>query len=728
MKIKKGFKLLSIFLAICTITVYLSNNIIIAFADQLQETDPIEEEYLCGEPEESEAEPNNGIIGEMIEIPADEGSTLDMMSSDLANIQFPDDGTDYVVLNGVYAFENFGNRGLWLDVQQDKCLPGYHMQQYAANGNPTETFDRSCLFKITRRESTDSYIIRSMLNNRLTFYFSGNEVLTKEIPPNDDDVSVYDTFKLEYNSLRGCFVIKQYSSSNVVAAQNTTASGMAGAPDSYLIKSTETDSTNQARWIMYQYTGETKSGVKPVFTPTTTSAALIQNNTYSVEIITWTTEIGKNTPYALVHPDSQGMATGTWNASTYTLTLTAEKAGPFKLRMIIRSDGTTTSFRTFYGNYPIIPDISGGTGFVGNVATGKYMDVEGPSIIEGAFIQQLEFNGSSQTKWIFHLQSGGYFAIKSQYSNLYIGVDPTNTEYIRQYDSIESNTLWRLIETSSGNYKLVCKSLESSGYALATQSQTSGDGSNLMMTPYIDDANYRDEWVINCYNGTLKINIIFDAAYSLRYSDYATKISNSMSEIRLKFLEYYGVLIDYSEISSFVSWGDYCDQLCGGTYNTSCPHGTDADCDNSQGFNNANKELHHKNFYNIMYRITPPNINNNVLLVFVGHKYCRDNAQGNHNFGGINGMAHRSSGFCMITNVGSELSERKTIMHELGHLFAANLDHYGGNGPTTQDKGQGYSSLCIYGEDRENADVLNNLIVCDGCKAAIIAKSNKFNH
>ena len=46
MKIKKGLKLLSIFLAICAITLYLPNNIVTASAEQAQEPDSTEEETL----------------------------------------------------------------------------------------------------------------------------------------------------------------------------------------------------------------------------------------------------------------------------------------------------------------------------------------------------------------------------------------------------------------------------------------------------------------------------------------------------------------------------------------------------------------------------------------------------------------------------------------------------------------------------------------------------------
>ncbi len=512
MKTKKGLKLLSIFLAICAITLYLPNNIIIASAEQPQEPDSVEEETLYVDTEESETETNIEIIGGMTEIPSQGGSVNEILSIDSAPVIFIE-GSGYGIQDGVYAFENVGNDGLWLDIQQDKYLPGYHMQQYAADGNPALTFDRSCLFKITRRESTNSYIIRSMLNNRLTFYFSGNEVLTKEIPPDDDDVSNSDTFMLVYNSTQNCFVIKPYSSSNVVAANNTTASGMAGAPNSYLVKSTESTSGNQARWYVYQYTGETKSGVVTHKSVSTTNG-IETGTTFSIALKTWTTEIGKNTPYMTVNPSYTDMVTATWDASTYTLTVTPTKAGTFKLRGIIRADGTTTAFRTYALVYYSIPQIDGTTSFIQNVGTERYVDIEGPSTNTEAIIQQWQFNGKDQSKWLFEVQNAGYFRIKSIYSNKYIGVDSTATTVIRQYDTSSDYTLWRFVETTSGNYKLVCKATESSGNVLAVPLNANSNGTNLTMIPYTDDTNYRDEW--NLQLSTIQL---YDVPHNLRSND-----------------------------------------------------------------------------------------------------------------------------------------------------------------------------------------------------------------
>lgn len=58
---------------------------------------------------------------------------------------------------------------------------------------------------------------------------------------------------------------------------------------------------------------------------------------------------------------------------------------------------------------------------------------------------------------------------------------------------------------------------------------------------------------------------------------------------------------------------------------------------------------------------------------------------------------------------------------------------YGGSQPATQDmndrtSGAPYSSYCIYGEDKEDADVMNNYIICDGCRARMQAQASRFSH
>ena len=163
--------------------------------------------------------------------------------------------------DGIYAFKNLGNSNRWMDVQEDRTDPGYHMQQYAfSNESPADFYKLSGLFKVTQVGQTGRYIIRLMLNTNLTFAFSGNEVLTKQISQYDSQVSASDTFYITYDN--GGYIIRPYSdSSYCISANNTTASGRDGAPDSYLSKRTLSSAGNRARWIVEGYQSNIPNGV-----------------------------------------------------------------------------------------------------------------------------------------------------------------------------------------------------------------------------------------------------------------------------------------------------------------------------------------------------------------------------------------------------------------------------------------------------------------------------------
>ena len=104
-----------------------------------------------------------------------------------------------------------------------------------------------------------------------------------------------------------------------------------------------------------------------------------------------------------------------------------------------------------------------------------------------------------------------------------------------------------------------------------------------------------------------------------------------------------------------------------------------------------------------------------------GHNYSQMSG-GNH-YGRANGLSWSASGFNFITNFSSDLSERKTILHEIGHWYGV-PDHYS----ASVDPNSSYSNYCIYGAQRESPTVLNNLTICEGCQAVIRANASKFQH
>ena len=103
--------------------------------------------------------------------------------------------TSTAVPDGVYALRNVGNGNLWMSVRANQLTAGGQMQQYNFGSSPADTFTRAGLFKITQVGTTGRYTIRFMMNNLLSIGFDeSNNVVTKIIPANDEDVPLTSTF------------------------------------------------------------------------------------------------------------------------------------------------------------------------------------------------------------------------------------------------------------------------------------------------------------------------------------------------------------------------------------------------------------------------------------------------------------------------------------------------------------------------------------------------------
>ena len=220
-------------------------------------------------------------------------------------------------------------------------------------------------------------------------------------------------------------------------------------------------------------------------------------------------------------------------------------------------------------------DLAQGTYYIQNVATEKYIDIEGPSTSSGAIIHQWEYHGEDQEKWIVEYvsDSGDYWRLKSVFSNLYLGVDSSNTSVIRQYSEQNDYTLWKLERTSSGNVKFVCKATESSGKVLSVPLNSNSDGLDLTQLEYTNNTNYIDEWKLE-FIPRKAIIIVPGIACSPLKNENGTKVwlfvgrqdqiacdenGNSVNEIYPHNPDNYGVLDTYKNIYNTLS-SDYSDE------------------------------------------------------------------------------------------------------------------------------------------------------------------------
>ena len=129
-----------------------------------------------------------------------------------------------------------------------------------------------------------------------------------------------------------------------------------------------------------------------------------------------------------------------------------------------------------------------------------------------------------------------------------------------------------------------------------------------------------------------------------------------------------------------------------------------------------------------MFSFDTPNLNNNTLLVFIGHEALCEIKDGNHSPVDALGKSWPDVGVACIINNGTELSERKTILHEIAHWYQGEetLDH--NYKLSIEEIIAGYDPDCIYGQYKSDEYVMENLLICQGCQNRIKANLSRFDH
>lgn len=626
----------------------------------------------------------------------------------------------YYVPDGVYALQNDGSTTRWMTVENDSVWEGDHIQQVYSASSPASTsvFDRSSLFKISRVSGTSRYIIRSMLNNNMSFGISGTEVITKKIPSADSDVTAADTFYIEWDGYG--FLIQPYGSSNVIKMASTSTANLTTVA--------ETGASSYARWNLVQYTGTNRQGTVLYHPSSWSSVGHIAGTTGSATLVGWSTYINANTLSMDIASGYEDLGTLVWNSSNNQITLSASNPGQIRLNGRIKYANGTQSHQGYF-NFTIVPQE--GTYYIQNASTGKYIDIEGPSKNAGAIIQQWQFHTGNQEKWnIEHVaNSGGYVRLKSVYSNLYIGVDSSNTSSIKQYGTQNDYTLWKIDRSTSGNLVFRCKATETSGVVLSVPLTANSNGTNLTQITYSDDSNSRDEWCLYRLSGyTVNVSVLYDIAYSNRHNDAYSRINAQILKLQEKYMQDIGIMVNDVSLTSFSS---YADTYCTTNHTVECSH-TSETCRNSVLYTSGSTKLyslHHTNIFNIMLRIPFPDLSSTVKVAYIGHEYCTET---NHTGHPYYGLTYESIGLATIMNFSSETSETKTFIHEFGHFYGVE-DHYGGSAKTTAQiiaatGNTGYSQYCIYGERKESTSVLNDFTICDGCKTTLRNNMSRFDH
>lgn len=220
--------------------------------------------------------------------------------------------------------------------------------------------------------------------------------------------------------------------------QNTTASGSAGAPDSYLIQSTLSESGNQARWNALYYSNyDTGHQHGYIMEQEPTAADLVVGNTVTFKVKTWSTKINYNTPY--LYANTSGIVSSRRDPDTYALYTSIYRDGEFNLNIAVAC-GNNRDFM-ISRPYTVFLLIKEGTYFFMNREVEQYMQCDDDTM------EVVDLNRGNDQMWVVQHYEGKYYKIKSAKSYGYITVpsdsyDSNNVTLQLQDVTNEDGQLW----------------------------------------------------------------------------------------------------------------------------------------------------------------------------------------------------------------------------------------------------------------------------------------------
>ena len=489
---------------------------------------------------------NYGIIIKRLESATHTLTNARIKSSETDYLPYLNITYSYKIPDGVYALRNAYGSTYWMTVNGN-AADGGTIQQKTSTSSPAnaDVFDRTSLFKITHNGSF--YVIRSMLNNNLTISISGTSIVTKEIPNKDADVASRDRFYIEWTGTG--YLIRPVGTSNVIAMTESFETNLTVVP--------KTSATVMANWNLVQYTGNHKSGGIIYYPSEWSNHGIIEGTDSEISMVGWSTYPDANVIEASVPQEDAVLGGIEWDSTTRRGTFSAYSPGCVTVaKKTYQYDGILKSTGTW--EFSIVPQA--GTYYIRNVQSGKYVET-GTSTAEGTLVHQWDFNTSDQEKWVIEYvpNSGGYIRFKSAYSNLYLGIDSSNTTVVKQYVA-NNYTSWKIDRTVSGNYILINKATESSGNVLAVPLGTTINGTNLTQLTHVDDTKYNDEWELYIINYFAVVNNYYDYGYTVRYDESEEtsrqniyQYCNAVAEVYVRQLgleiqfgtaEYYGSVAD----------------------------------------------------------------------------------------------------------------------------------------------------------------------------------------
>lgn len=416
--------------------------------------------------------------------------------------------------------------------------------------------------------------------------------------------------------------------------------------------------------------------------------------------------------------NSYGLITGISQGETTVYAVRGSKRLSCRVVVDIASTietGTYLFRNTQYGTYLQVDSADSGNNYSSDQAKMKLYD----------------YDGGNYQQWTIFYLGGGYYQILSANSRKALSVQANeensdNCDLVQETYSGSDRQKWQIIPIGDGNYKLKPKS--STSYT--KDWCAAANGSKVQQRQFVSSGSnrYIGEWTLfDLAKPIIYLDVLYDNGYAQRYSAYASRIDNHITELQEKYLQEFGVWVQDRRLLNKVSKADECNGnndpfFASRPYEAVCTDGTNDECSNS------NNSKHHKNIYNMLLSEPLPD-SKSVRMLFTGHTTCSIAIDGTHRMAAMYGLTETVSRRMVISNHDSKTSEEKTVIHEFGHIFGA-PDHYGYGCQSTDSMNEQstdgvFSSDCIYGENKDEKSVLSNMTICAGCKAAIRKGLNK---
>ncbi len=623
----------------------------------------------------------------------------------------------YTIPDGVYALRNQHMATSWMKMAESKPIAGIKLEHAVFQASPTDqaltsTINRTSLFKISQKASTGYYVIRSMVNNCLGFGYSNGKIVTVDIPADDESVDDANTFRIEWDG-HG-FTISPYDSTMVMTLT-------ADSTDIEVIDKVTTVSRYQ--WDLILYTGNHQSGLGTGVSATWISPGMIVGTEYQIKVIGWSTLSDANWVY-MEAVEGENAIQSYWQG--YNDKLSSEKInnlvftpilpGEIVLKAYVRQNsisGTNLSVKEY--RYRIIP--KEGDYYIQNFETENYIDVEGPSTASGAIIQEWDFHTGLQELWQVEHAGNGYVRFKSQYSNLYLGVNSNAPTVVRQLSSGDDSTLWFIDVSQSSTLYFKCKATPQ--YTLCVASSTGSNGTNLSQ-----DTSYSDceEWILYECNYTLNTIQYYDRGFEaimLRYNvDPASEIANCQTVVSERMMHILGLRVVYNGVTPYTSPVDECVVTAEGSYDT---FGTIPEC--------CNHSPQHSLTYGMLRTssILEGATDLRTVVIWTGHQFQGASSNSNSDSHSIIMMPFNIDASMTIETIRTKY--QGTLMHELSHQINAQ-DHYcnkdlANNIPCTIPtcdlcvRGLGTERECLMTHQDKYSTLPNNDLYCSECLSRI---------